>query len=131
MSPELKGAIERARNHVMTPEEKFEQRVSFVYGQQDHDKPGKSKDEIREMLIEQQGRPPCEQCQNLLHGCAIEEVRHLIVNFAETKGWPVDFEHDDTFDDALTLAEQILRYAAAGERTAAPSDSEMRLGEKE
>ena len=58
MSDRLKQALERARNHVMTPEEKFEQRVSFVYGQQDHDKPGLSKEEIREILIRSDGRAP-------------------------------------------------------------------------
>ena len=58
MSPELELAIERARKHVMTPQEKFEQRVSFVYGQQDHDNPNpRSKDEIRQMLIDMHGHP--------------------------------------------------------------------------
>lgn len=57
-SHELLAAIERARNHVMTPEERFEQRVSFVYGQQDHDNPNpRTKDEIRAMMIEIYGRP--------------------------------------------------------------------------
>lgn len=51
MSPELVAALERAKNHKMSPEEKFEQRVSFVYGQQDYDSPvKKTKDEIRQIL---------------------------------------------------------------------------------
>lgn len=55
MSPELEAAIERAKNHVMTPEEVFEQRVSFVWGMGKGDR---TKDEIREMLAKSQGRPP-------------------------------------------------------------------------
>ena len=62
MSEKLRKALERARNHKMTPEEVFEQRVSFVYGQQDHDKPLRSKDEIRQQMIEHLGRPPCPKC---------------------------------------------------------------------
>lgn len=51
MSPELIAALERVKGHIMSPEEKFEQRVSFVFGQQDYDSPvQKSKDEIREIL---------------------------------------------------------------------------------
>lgn len=43
--------IERARNHKMTPQEKFEQRVSFVYGQQDWSaKHQFTKDQIRTRL---------------------------------------------------------------------------------
>lgn len=62
-SPRLLELIERARHHKMTPEEVFEQRVSFVYGQQDHDNPNpRSKDEIREKLIALYGRPPCPKC---------------------------------------------------------------------
>lgn len=57
-SPELLAALEKARDYVMTPYEKFEQRVSFVYGQQDHDNPNpRSKDEIRQMLSEANGYP--------------------------------------------------------------------------
>lgn len=57
-SPELAALIERARHYKMTPEETFEQRVSFVYGQQDHDNPHRrSKDEIRAHLAEIYGTP--------------------------------------------------------------------------
>lgn len=49
-SPELLAAIERARNHKMTPQETFEQRVSFV-------SEGRDKDEVRKRLIEQCGYP--------------------------------------------------------------------------
>lgn len=57
MSPELEKAIERARNHKMTPEEIFEQKVSFVYGQQMDSPNPLEKDQIRQMLIEHQGYP--------------------------------------------------------------------------
>lgn len=43
----LLALIERARHHVMTPAEKFEQRVSFVYGQLMGRIP---KDEVRRQL---------------------------------------------------------------------------------
>lgn len=46
----LRDAIERARNHKMTPQEIFEQRVSFV-------SEGRNKDEVRRMLIEKDGYP--------------------------------------------------------------------------
>lgn len=58
MSPELEAALARARKHVMTPEERFEQRVSFVFGQQDYDDPNpRTKDQIRQRLIELHGYP--------------------------------------------------------------------------
>ena len=58
MTPELKAALERCKNHVMTPEEKFEQRVSFVYGQQDWSgRHQRTKEEIRQHLIEIYGYP--------------------------------------------------------------------------
>lgn len=58
MTPKLAELVERARHHVMTPEEKFEQRVSFVYAQQDHSSGHvMPKDEIRQMLIDAYGMP--------------------------------------------------------------------------
>ena len=58
MSPELTAALERAKNHVMTPAEIFEQRVSFVFGQQDYDSPvQRTKDEIRQSLAAIYGNP--------------------------------------------------------------------------
>jgi hypothetical protein len=57
MSPELRSALEKCRNHQMTPQEKFLQRVSFCYGQQDYDRPGWSKRRIAEFLAEQYGYP--------------------------------------------------------------------------
>lgn len=57
-SEKLKALVEKARNHVMTPEERFEQRVSLVYGLSD----GKTftKNEIREKLVSHQGIPSKE-----------------------------------------------------------------------
>lgn len=50
MTPELKAAIDRARNYKMTPQEIFEQRVSFV-------SEGKDKDRVRRQMIEMHGYP--------------------------------------------------------------------------
>lgn len=44
--------MERARNHRMTPREKFEQRVSFVYGQMGG---AITKEEARRQLAESLG----------------------------------------------------------------------------
>lgn len=47
----LLDLIERARHHVMTPIEKFDQRVSFVFAQQDWSSGNAlPKERIREML---------------------------------------------------------------------------------
>ena len=81
MSPGLEAALERARNHVMTPEERFEQRVSFVYGQQDYDNPHSlTKEQIRQMLAESTGHPPCANCAQIeaeayARGCADQHER--------------------------------------------------------
>lgn len=58
MSPELEAALERVKGCKMTPAERFEQRVSFVYGQQDWSAPvQRTKDEIRQHMIEIYGKP--------------------------------------------------------------------------
>lgn len=58
MTAQLTALIERARNHVMTPAERFEQRVSFVYGQQDYDSLHKrTKDQVRAHLATIYGNP--------------------------------------------------------------------------
>lgn len=58
MGPELAAALERAKSHVMTPQEKFLQKVSFVFGQQDYDSPAPmSKRRVAEIIIEHQGYP--------------------------------------------------------------------------
>lgn len=54
LSERLEELVEKARNHVMTPEERFEQRVSFVYGQMNG---SMTKDEVRQSLINLNGYP--------------------------------------------------------------------------
>lgn len=50
--------IEHARNYKMTPQERFEQRVSFIYGQQDFDNPNpRTKEQIRQHMIDTYGSP--------------------------------------------------------------------------
>ena len=62
----LLALIERAKKHIMSPEEKFEQRVLLVFGQQDYDNGDRfTKTEIRAMLIEMMGRPACPKCAAL------------------------------------------------------------------
>lgn len=57
MADDLVERLKEAGNRTMTAAEKFEQRVSFVYGQQDHDKPMRSKDEIRRAVADMMGYP--------------------------------------------------------------------------
>lgn len=82
----------------MTPREKFEQRVSFVFGQQDHDKPGKSKDEIRRMLADSGGWPLDELT-------ALKEDRDRQQRFSEQR--------------FIDLTEALERERALRERVAA------------
>lgn len=49
MSPELTAALARVKDYKMTPAERREQRVSFVYGQMGH-RSTLTKDDIRQML---------------------------------------------------------------------------------
>jgi hypothetical protein len=56
MTDELAALIESVRGYKMTPEEKFEQRVSMIYGLGGCER--ETKDEIRRHLIEFEGRPP-------------------------------------------------------------------------
>jgi len=51
MTPELAALVERARHIRMTPAQRFEQRVSFVYGQLSEGSP-LTKDAVRRMLSE-------------------------------------------------------------------------------
>ena len=48
--PELLALLAKAATHVMSADERFEQRVSFIYGMQDFDAPGLSKEAVREWL---------------------------------------------------------------------------------
>ena len=52
MSPELTALIEQAKAHVMTPEERKAQRLSFVYGMMPFDSP-LSRDEVKNLLEDQ------------------------------------------------------------------------------
>lgn len=47
---ELEALLKKALAHEMTPEELFEQKVSFVYGQMMNCNPEVTKDSVREML---------------------------------------------------------------------------------
>lgn len=55
-SPTLAELVESIRGRVMTPYERFEQRVSFVYGQMSHNS-RMTKDEVRQHLIAIHGCP--------------------------------------------------------------------------
>jgi hypothetical protein len=57
MSPELRERLDALRNYKMSPQELFEQRVSFVYSGQADGPHAKSKDEIRQMLVDSHGYP--------------------------------------------------------------------------
>lgn len=54
MTPELTAAIERARHIKMTPRQKFEQRVSFVFSGASE---GITKQRVRETLCDHGGYP--------------------------------------------------------------------------
>lgn len=51
MTPELCAALERAKDYKMSPAERREQRVSFVYGMLPMSDP-RSKDDIRRALAD-------------------------------------------------------------------------------
>lgn len=52
MSPELLALLERARNHIMTPAEVYEQRVSWIIGMSDFDKELPSREQIEAALLQ-------------------------------------------------------------------------------
>jgi hypothetical protein len=51
IDPELAALIERSRGHVMTPEERREQRISFVFGMLPY-RSTTTKADVRRMLQE-------------------------------------------------------------------------------
>jgi len=51
---EVLEAVQRAASRKMTPGEALEQRVSFVYGTMDS-KSSVTRDQVRQLVIEQQG----------------------------------------------------------------------------
>ena len=54
----LTALLQKAAKHIMTPEEVFEQRVSFVYGQLMDAQPNLTKDHVRATLRATMGRDP-------------------------------------------------------------------------
>jgi hypothetical protein len=54
-NPTLTALLEAARNHEMTPEERREQRISFVYGNLAIDDPSVTKEHVREADREMNG----------------------------------------------------------------------------
>lgn len=52
---ELDELLRKAATYKMTPDERFEQRVSFVYGQLMDCQPDITKDEVRQRLREHMG----------------------------------------------------------------------------
>lgn len=52
----LSRLLKAAANHVMTPEEIFEQKVSFVYGQLMDCAPNVTKEEVRRTIKKEEGR---------------------------------------------------------------------------
>jgi hypothetical protein len=54
-NPTLEALLEAARNHEMTPEERREQRISFVYGNLAIDDPTVTKEHVRQVDREMRG----------------------------------------------------------------------------
>lgn len=55
MNEKLEELLKQAVKHKMTPEEIFEQKVSFVYGQMMDCQPEVTKEEVRYRLLKIQG----------------------------------------------------------------------------
>ena len=113
MSPELTAALESVRGYVMTPEETFEQRVSFVYGGQDHSSGlALSKDKIREMLTESHGRPACPHCASLTTELAASRAREAKLREALQKiarNWSIVFNSPGmSTNEAVDIARAAL-----------------------
>ena len=58
--PELVRLLKEAAKRQMTPEERFEQKVSWVYGQLGHKHPEITKEQVRAHLIEHLACPSKE-----------------------------------------------------------------------
>lgn len=118
MDAELEAAIKKARHHKMSAREKFEQRVSFVYGQQDHDKPGKSKDEIRQMLADSGGWPLAEMAELTTLRTQVSEIRadlEVILEAAEPMRMKEEMDclygitHRNPIQKAMSRCRAILK----------------------
>lgn len=75
-NPELDALLEKARNHVMTPAERREQRVSFIYGMQSADSKV-TKEEIAARLNEQDGHDTLTAERDALREALSALVGHL------------------------------------------------------
>ena len=60
MDDELKALLEKARNHKMTPVERFEQRVSFVFSGAGE---GVTREQVRAQLAEEYGDPAAYEAE--------------------------------------------------------------------
>ncbi len=58
VSEELKRLLEAAKGHVMTPGEKYDQRISWVYGQLAIDNPSITREQVEQAALELYGPRP-------------------------------------------------------------------------
>lgn len=93
--------LAKARAHVMSAAEKFEQRVSFVYGQQDFDGPSRSKEEVRVHVADMTGYPLAEMAE--LESLRTENAR---LN-QEVERWIK--AHEIAFNQAVANGESAAR----------------------
>lgn len=127
-SPELIVAIERARSHIMSPYEKFEQRVSFIYGQQDHENPNpRTKDEIRAMLFDTHGYPRDEAAHARIaeleaHAAANKADMPTIWEAPEHKGYPAHERPMTPAEAKRTIDDYSQRVTALEAHIAAEPD---------
>ena len=119
MSPELIAALASVRGYVMTPEETFEQRVSFVYGGQDHSSGlALSKDKIREMLTESHGRPACPHCASLTTELAASRAREAKLREALEKIELHTWGYPDRWEPMRVEMRHIARAALSASEDA-------------
>ena len=61
--PDLQRLLEEAAKRPMTPEERFEQKVSFVYGQLAFSNPDITKEQVRAHLRENAAHPSDQESE--------------------------------------------------------------------
>ena len=98
--PELDELIERARNHKMTPAERFEQRVSFVMTSGTN----LSREAVRDLLVEDYGDPVAHERDKAKLAKAREALRCISERATELR-----MGTDDWFE--LVEFEQCARAA--------------------
>ncbi len=54
--PDLERLLEEAKNHIMTPEEIRQQKISWVYGQMMDCAPDITREEVADVIDEMEGR---------------------------------------------------------------------------